>query len=284
MNYILYNHLANNKEGEKWADALLKTLGAIGADDYKKVKLAGLDILGFLKDITDKDLIYLVGGDGTINRFANDVYGAEIPCPVLFISGGTGNDFLKDIVENYHREGYTDIREYITNLPTIKVNGTTCHFLNGIGYGIDGMCCEVADQMKAGGKEKINYTGLTIKLLLFKYKCPTATVIIDDKKEQVYKKVWLASTMNGRYYGGGMKVAPEQDRKGNGLTCVIWHGSGKIKTLATFPKIFEGKHVEKKDIITVIPAKHVKVKFDIPTAMQIDGETVLGVTEYEAWK
>ena len=90
--------------------------------------------------------------------------------------------------------------------------------------------------------------------------------------------------MNGRYYGGGMKVAPDQDRKGNDLTCVIWHGSGKISTLATFPKIFEGKHVEKTKMITVMKAKKVKVKFDIPTAMQIDGDTVLGVSEYEAWK
>ena len=256
MNYVLFNNLANNGEGEKWADALVQKLG-VKEDEYKKTNLVGLDLPAFVKEVTAEDIIYLVGGDGTLNRLANDLQDTEVPCPILLISGGTGNDFLKDITENYPTDGYTDVREYIKNLPTIKVKGTTCHFINGIGYGIDGMCCEVADQLKAAGKKKINYTGLSIKLLLFKYKTPN---------------------------GGGMKVAPDQDRKGDSLTCVIWHGSGRVKTLAAFPKIFEGKHVEKTDMITVIPAKKVKVKFDIPTAMQIDGETVLGVTEYEAWK
>ncbi|MBR3039120.1 MAG: diacylglycerol kinase family protein [Lachnospiraceae bacterium] len=283
MNYVLFNNLANNGEGEKWADALVQKLG-VKEDEYKKTNLVGLDLPAFVKDVTAEDIIYLVGGDGTLNRLANDLQDTEVPCPILLISGGTGNDFLKDITENYPTDGYTDVREYIKNLPTIKVKGTTCHFINGIGYGIDGMCCEVADQLKAAGKKKINYTGLSIKLLLFKYKTPNATVTIDDGEEKTYHKVWLASAMNGRYYGGGMKVAPDQDRKGDSLTCVIWHGSGRVKTLAAFPKIFEGKHVEKTDMITVIPAKKVKVKFDIPTAMQIDGETVLGVTEYEAWK
>ena len=284
MNYVLFNKLSNNGEGEKWADKLLETLNGKVGEGYEKTNLVGLDVKELLGKVTADDLVYLVGGDGTINRFANDTCGMEIPCPVLFISGGTGNDFMKDIVENYPSEGYTDIREFIKNLPTIKVKDITCHFLNGIGYGIDGMCCEVADQMKAAGKQKIDYTGLTIKLLLFKYKCPTATVTIDDGKEKTFHKVWLASTMNGRYYGGGMKVAPEQDRLGDSLTCVIWHGSGKIATLAAFPKIFEGKHVEKTKMVTVMKAKRVKVKFDLPTAMQIDGDTVLGVKEYEAWK
>jgi len=284
MNYVLFNHLSNNGEGENRADALLTTLGVKEGDEYKKIDLVGLTLTDWLKGVTAEDTIYLVGGDGTLNRIANELDGIEIPCPMLLISGGTGNDFLKDIVENYPTEGYTDVREYIKNLPTIKVNGKELHFLNGIGYGIDGMCCEVADKMKAEGKKKIDYTALSIKLVLFHYKCPTATVTIDDGEEKTYHKVWLASAMNGRYYGGGMKVAPEQDRKGNKLSCVIWHDSGKVKTLSVFPSIFKGEHVKKKDIITVIPANKIKVKFDIPTAMQIDGETVLNVTEYEAWK
>ena len=284
MNYVLFNHLSNNGEGEARADALLTSLGASEGDEYKKINLVGLDALEFFKGLTAEDIVYFVGGDGTINRLANDLNDYEIPCPVYLISGGTGNDFLKDIVENYPTEGYTDIRKFIRNLPTIRVNGETRKFINGIGYGVDGMCCEIADEMKAQGKKKINYTSLSINILLFKYKCPTATVTIDDGKEQTFEKVWLASAMNGRYYGGGMKEAPNQDRLSDGLTCVIWHGSGKIKTLSTFPKIFEGKHVEKTDMITVIPAKKIKVKFSIPMAMQIDGDTVLNVTEYEVFK
>ena len=285
MNYVLFNKLANNGEGEKWADALFTTLGVSEGDEYKKVGLVGLDMKEFVSKLGADDVVYFVGGDGSLNRLANDLNGVDVPCPFYLISGGTGNDFMRDITENYPSEGYTDIREYIKNLPTVRINGKEERkFINGIGYGLDGVCCEIADQMKAAGKKKVNYTALSIRLVLFKYNCPNATVTIDDGEEKRIDKVWLASAMNGRYYGGGMKEAPDQDRKGDKLTFVSWSGSGRIKTLAAFPSIFKGEHVQKKDIVTVIPAKKIKVKFDSPRAMQVDGDTVLNVSEYEVWK
>ena len=120
MNYVLFNKLANNGEGEKRADALLTSLGVTEGDEYKKIGLVGLDMKEFVGTVTADDIIYFVGGDGSLNRLANDLDGVDVPCPVYLISGGTGNDFMKDIVENYPSEGYTDIRDYIKNLPTIR--------------------------------------------------------------------------------------------------------------------------------------------------------------------
>jgi diacylglycerol kinase family enzyme len=48
----------------------------------------------------------------------------------------------------------------------------------------------------------------------------------------------------------------------------------------TFPSIFEGKHVEKTDMVKIMEGKKVHVKFSRPCAAQIDGDTVLNVTEY----
>ena len=47
-----------------------------------------------------------------------------------------------------------------------------------------------------------------------------------------------------------------------------------------FPKIFKGEHVKYTKMISIYKGSEVKVSFDKPTALQIDGETVLGVTEY----
>ena len=63
---------------------------------------------------------------------------------------------------------------------------------------------------------------------------------------------------------------------------VIWHGSGKLKTLMVFPSIFKGEHVKHTECIDIVKADEVTVKFDKPCALQIDGETILGVTEYSA--
>ena len=58
------------------------------------------------------------------------------------------------------------------------------------------------------------------------------------------------------------------------------YGSGKLKTLMVFPSIFKGEHVKHTEMCKVLTGHEITVKFDQPTALQIDGETVLGVTEY----
>ena len=149
-------------------------------------------------------------------------------------------------------------------------------------YGIDGYCCEVADKIKAKtpGK-KINYTSIAIKGVLYDFKPGSADVTVDGVTRH-FDNIWLAPAMKGRYCGGGMMLAPGQDRFSDKLTVMIYCGKSRLKTLIAFPKIFEGKHVEMTDRVTVITGNKVHVKFSRPCAAQIDGETVLNVMEYEA--
>lgn len=67
---------------------------------------------------------------------------------------------------------------------------------------------------KSNGKP-VNYTSIAIKGLLYDFKPTDATVIIDGKETR-YKKVWIAPTMHGRFYGGGMIAAPDQRRDAPG--------------------------------------------------------------------
>ena len=155
-------------------------------------------------------------------------------------------------------------------------------FINGIGFGIDGYCSEKGDELQAKSDKPVNYAGIAIKGLLFHYKRPNATVTVDGVTK-TYKGVWLAPTMKGRFYGGGMNVAPKQDRldPNKTVTNVVWHKSGKLKTLMVFPSIFKGEHVKQKKLIDIVEGHHIIVEFNKPTALQIDGETVSGVTKYE---
>ena len=138
--------------------------------------------------------------------------------------------------------------------------------------------------MKAKGKKNINYAGIAVKGLLFHYKPRNAKIIVDGYFKK-YKKVWLAPCMNGRYYGGGMIPTPEQDRlseRGN-ASVMVYYGSGKLKSLMVFPSIFKGEHVEHTEMVEVIEGDVITVKCDKPTALQIDGETILGVSEYTVY-
>ena len=267
MKYYLYNPLANNGIGIEIPGAEMIDATAINYEE-------------FFKGLKEEDEVVLIGGDGTVNYLINHVDCSELKNPVYLYANGTGNDFLNDIGEKPGKEIL--LNQYLTNLPTVRVNGLERKFINNMGFGIDGYCCEVADKIKAKTpSKKINYTWIAIKGLLFHFK-PCKAVIEVDGVRYEFDHVWLAPTMKGRFYGGGMKMAPDQDRFSDKLTVVVYMSRSKLKALINFPSIFEGKHVEKTDLTKVITGNRIHVKFSRPCAAQIDGETVLNVTEYQA--
>ena len=268
MKYYLYNSLANN--------GIRPEIGF----DTQLVDAVGLDYAEYLRRLEPEDEVVLIGGDGTLNYFINAIKGMEIKNNIYLLGSGTGNDFLTDIDRLPGEEVL--INEYLTNLPTVRVNGLEKLFINNMGFGIDGYCCEVADQIKEKTPQvEINYSGIAIKGLLFHFKPCHATITVDGQIHE-FDHVWIAPTMKGRYYGGGMKMAPDQDRFSDKLTVVVYHCRSKLKALMAFPSIFKGEHVQKTDMVSIFTGNDITVKFSRPCAAQIDGETVLNVTEYSA--
>lgn len=224
------------------------------------------------------DYLILCGGDGTLNRFINLTAELELKNEILYFPTGTGNDFALDLGHRYGDNPF-EVTEYLKNLPTVTVKGKTCRFLNGVGYGIDGFCCQEGDRLRQIAGAKVNYTNIAIKGLLGKY-TPTGATVTVDGVEHTYEKVWIAPTMYGRYYGGGMMPAPEQRRNTDTVSTMVFHDSGKLRTLMIFPSIFKGKHVKKHRYVDVFTGQQVTVTFDRPSPLQIDGETVLDVESY----
>ncbi len=275
---VLYNPLAGNGKGENAAKKLKELLNGdeLTFTDMTKVS----DYRALFASMPEDERVIVSGGDGTLNRFINDTEEVAFVNPVYYYATGSGNDFLKDIGGNVGDKPVC-IDKYLKALPTVDVKGKSYRFINGIGYGIDGYCCEVGDKLRETSDKPINYAGIAIKGLLFHYHPTSATVIVDGV-EHKYKKVWLAPTMNGRYYGGGMIPTPKQDRlnKEHTVSVMVYYGSGKIKSLAVFPSIFKGEHVNHKEMVEVLSGKEITVRFDSPAALQVDGETIIGVTEY----
>lgn len=279
MIYALFNPLAGNQTCEEQSK---KLCDIYGSDELTFRSMADVSYTEFFSSLGSDDKVVICGGDGTLNRFVNDTRNINITNEILYFAAGSGNDFLRDIGKE-KGEPFV-INQYIKDLPSVTVNGRETLFINAIGFGIDGYCCEVGDEMrkKSNGKP-VNYTSIAIKGLLYDFKPTDATVIIDGREKR-YKKVWIAPTMHGRFYGGGMIAAPDQrrDAPDGKFSVVIWHGSNKLKTLMVFPSIFKGEHIKHSECIDIIKADEVTVKFDKPCALQIDGETILNVTEYSA--
>lgn len=277
MIYLLYNPMANNGMAKDELDKL--------SDKYRKdaVKMNVLEITDYQKifdELKPEDFIVLAGGDGTLCHFINDIKNLTLKNDVYFYGIGTGNDFMNDINQASAKEPVC-ITEYIQSLPTAYINGKEYRFINDIGFGMDGYCCEEGDKHRERSDKPVNYTAIALKGLLYKFKRKSAKVTVDGVTKN-YSNVILAPAMMGRYYGGGMMIAPFQDRlnKEHLLTSVVFHTKRRFSLLFLFPKVFKGKHTKHTDMFDFRTGHEITVEFDSPCALQVDGETVLNVKKY----
>ena len=275
--YILFNPISGTGLNEENLAHLGQEMDAnLTRMNVTEIK----DYAALFATIRPDEILVVAGGDGTLNHFANNVDGLALPCPVYFYPCGSGNDFARDCDREKMCRPF-EITDYLKDLPTVEVKGRKYRFINGVGFGIDGYCCEIGDEMRKVPGKKVNYTAIAIKGLLFDY-VPTDAVVTVDGVRHEFKKAWLAPAMFGRFYGGGMLPAPEQNRQKQELSVMVFHGSGKLRTLMIFPGIFKGSHIKKEKFVKVLTGKEITVEFAQPRPLQVDGETILNVRSYTA--
>ena len=276
MTYILFNPLAGN--GKAKTQELVNQLQP---EPLRTLDVTTQNLRRFLEKTPVSERIILLGGDGTINHFINRLHGVVPRHQSSSCPASSGSDFLNN-VQSDARDGMILLNSYLESLPVAEVNGDRRLFINNLGFGIDGYCCEEGDRLRSEGKTNISYSRIAIKGLLGKYKPTRATITVDGTQHH-FDHVWLAPTMNGRYYGGGMNVAPAQDRLNaeRTVSVVALHCRSKLKTLMVFPSIFKGEHVRHTEMVSIFTGHEISVVFDRPTALQIDGETISGVTQYQ---
>lgn len=277
MNYILYNPKSNSEHNDLNIIPGKEELERRGA---KQINLLEENVLEFLNTLTGEDKIYLCGGDGTLHHFVNNARGFVFPCPVFVIRSGTGNDFLNDVGQT-DPATLIDVSGYLSNLPEVEIDGEKRLFINGVGMGIDGEVCDGVEQYKKKTGKKANYTAIALKLLAYKYKRPSATVTVDGVTHH-FEDVWMASAMHGRYFGGGMMIAPTQDRTTGKMSVMVMHGGSRPKILTIFPSVFKGGHIKHKEIVKIFECDEVTVKFDMPIGFQADGEVKPQMLTYTA--
>lgn len=273
--YIIYNPLAGYGTAEEDAELLQVVLNE-ETECYDITKITNYS--AFIAGMNPDDYLVIVGGDGTLNRFVNDTAGIEIPHEILYYPTGTGNDFAREFGAN---DNLITVTQYIKDLPCVHVKDKKYRFINGVGFGIDGYCCQVGDELRKHSVKKVDYTAIAIKGLLFQFRARNAKVTVDGK-EYTYKNVWISPTMFGKYYGGGMIPAPDQDRSSDKLSLMLFHGAGRLRTLCVFPSIFKGRHVLHENMVAVHTGNEITVEFDLPTPLQVDGEYIPDVTKYTA--
>ena len=207
-------------------------------------------------------------------EFVSNINEIEVKNDIYYIPNGTGNDFYKSI----KKEIKNPVNKYLLNLPTVEFDDRKLFFLNGCGTGLDGYVCSLVNDIEKKGK--LSFFRCTYKGFR-KYKRTNITVTVDGVDYE-FKKVFLASIMNGNVEGGGMKMTPKAKRLDEYIDICIIHSLSKFSLILCFPLIYLGWHRIKRKAVTILSGKEISIKCSEGLYMQVDGEDFKDIKEIHA--
>ena len=249
---IIVNPVANGKKALKCAAAAEKRLKERGAEyriHYTNAPKHATEIARELSKTSDT--IVALGGDGTINEVFNGIDVDKVKLGL--IPCGSGNDFVASANIPTDTEAAVDLILDGEAKPTDFMVCGGVRGLNIIGTGID------VDILKRCRKSKV---------LKGKLQYVFSLVISEEREE---KEALIACVGNGKRFGGGIRMCPEAEIDDGKLDFVIAGKLKKRKIPGAFVKLMKGKILE-QDFTTFERIEHIRLEFDKPVTIQIDGE------------
>ena len=216
------------------------------------------------------DTIVALGGDGTINEVLNGLDTEKVKFGI--IPSGSGNDF---IAAAGIPEDPIEATDLILNCEAKPTDYMVCggvRGLNIIGTGID---VDILNRCKKSKilRGKLQYViSLIISLILFKF----YKFRICKGEEKTEKEALIACVGNGNRFGGGIRMCPEAKIDDGELDFVIAGKLKKRKIPHAFVKLMQGKILE-QDFTSFERCEHVRLEFDKPVTIQVDGELYDGL-------
>ncbi len=209
--------------------------------------------------------IVACGGDGTINEVANGILqSGEKEAELGILPSGTGGDFRRSLdVPNTAREAAKGLRNGQTK--TIDVGKVTFfnyhdqetsrYFLNISSFGLS---ASINERVKTNGsllaawlpgdtlRGKAKFAISTLREV-FDSEFTTVRVRIDDAEEKLLNTINFC-VANARYFGGGMKIAPDA-LLDDGFFDVVNIGDIKTaKIILNAFRLYNGSHLSLDEV------------------------------------
>lgn len=214
-----------------------------------------------------------VGGDGTISRIASALKDTKTPFGI--IPAGTGNDFARsfNLPKNPIAACRVILQGEIVDVDLGVFNGRS--FCNIIGAGLDAKVVNDANRTFKRFSGKFGYFFALLRQLIL-YRPGLIELEIDGQKHRV--KGWLVSVANGKYLGGGMKIASKADPADGLFDVIVVNEMPVLRFLYLFPLVYSGKHIS-LDVVQMWRGRHIIVRSNEPLLIQADGE-IAGTTPF----
>jgi diacylglycerol kinase (ATP) len=235
-------------------------------------------------------LIIACGGDGTISEVANGILLSGKDVELGLLPSGTGGDFRRSVgVPAYSRGAASILRNGRTRridvgrVSFIDHNGdaATRYFL---GVASCGLSTKVIERVKEGGPPwlptntpqwlagRVSF-GASLFHTAMRSAVTRVVVQLDDSRAN-HLSVANLCVANARYFGGGMKIAPDAKLTDGKFDVVSVGDLGPLKIVTRAPRIYLGSHVSMSEVSHALAKKVVLRAADSTDeiALEIDGE------------
>jgi len=277
MSVVIVNPAsASGSTGEAWPQIASDLRSQFGSFRVIFTKHRG-DAAALAGDAARKGakLIIACGGDGTISEVANGILSSGKEVELGILPSGTGGDFRRTLeipartrdAAKILRIGRT-VRIDVGRVSYIDPNGNdaTRYF---VGVASCGMSTKVIERVK---EDQVSFATALLKTAM--QNAPVRLVVQLDDTHDRHLAVSSLCIANARYFGGGMKIAPDA-KLTDGKFDVI--GVGDLSALQIFtsaPRVYLGSHLSMPEVSHAL-ARKVNVRpadRGVEVALEIDGE------------
>ncbi len=283
---VINPHSAGGATGRRWPDVEPLLRATLGELEVQRT-LGRRDAERIARDAVRAGVQRLVvaGGDGTTSEVVSGLLAAGVAteAQVGVLPMGTGRDLPRtlgipsDLLAAIEALGRGETRRVDALRVDYRDRGgaeRTGYSINVTSFGLSGLTVELVTRAPRvlGG----SFAFLVGALASIARHRPTPMRIIADGKTVCDESVVLAAAANGRYFGGGMQIAPDALPDDGAIDLVIVRRMSKIALVRALPSLYLGTHlsnpavsVHRARVVEAVPVGDAAAS---PVWIDVDGE------------
>lgn len=215
LHFIINPASGGGSAGKVWAQARGYIESVLGAFSYEFTGQKGHAIELAKRASGRSEKIIGIGGDGTISEIVTGVLQSGQNSAIGVLNLGTGGDLCRSLgIRSNMSQGLKRLQNGVpkpmdvgrVTFQTLNQSQEIRYFMNITGCGMAGEVVRTINRSRKLFGSFSYYISSVQNLLSYKNK--NIKIYLDDAVEPLHFKVVTVAVANGRYFGGGMQVAP----------------------------------------------------------------------------